>query len=135
MRTENVSYKPQFTGTVKYIKNTQELLEPKLGQLADELKALIADRPYDLYIERSQNMKGFYEINANVSYENVMNGDFAKKGRPSVVYGERLERIISAANEAMKSFERAPEYKKLIKGDGIFKELWQAIIGKFKKQG
>lgn len=140
MRTENISYNPQFTGTLKYInlhaqkngENLQQILEPRLGKLADELRTMISDKPYDLFIERSQNMRGFYEINANVNYENIVNDNMAKKGRPSVIYEERLERVIPAADEAMKSFENTPDYKKMTRGKGIFRAIWQTIVAKLK---
>lgn len=140
MRTEQVAYNPYFTaGNVRYVKthkldgtidDIQKELEPLLGNLSDELKKMIAAKPYDLFIEKSRNMKGFYEINANVNYENVIGTDITKKGRPSVIYRERPERIISAADEAMESFEKTPDYKKLVKRENIFKYLWNRLRGK-----
>ena len=99
------------------IDDLREILVPQMGESVETLRKMISKKPYDLYISRTRNMRDFYSVDANVDFANVIGADEAKRGRPSLVYAGRLERFVSAADEAMKSFEKLPDYAKLTKPD------------------
>ena len=111
------------------VEKLSETLAPIIEKNYPEIEEAIAKKPYDLFISRPKNLSEFYQVDANVKYENVLNEDKAKKGMSSMVYESRLDRFPVAAAEAMKSFENASQYKELTKPTGFFKSLWNFIRG------
>ena len=138
MKVQNISNQQNFNGHLRFIDYTNlagkveklsETIAPIINKNYPEIEEAIAKKPYDLFISRPKNISEFYQVDANVKYENVLGEDKAKKGISSMVYESRLGRFPTAAHEAMKSFEEASEYKDLTKPDGFFKSLWNTIRG------
>lgn len=139
MKTEVISGQNFTAGHIKFINSRtvngisddlQKTLEPQMKNLLPELENMIFEKPYDLFISRARNMRGFYAVDANTDFANVISADEAKKGSPSLVYAGRLERFISAADEAMRSFEKARDYNELTKTRGFFEIIWNKLFRK-----
>ena len=141
MKTQSVSYQPNFTaGEIKFIRTVhpdgsindlKEVVMPKIdGFILSSMKKIIDKRPYDLYISESKDISGYYAVDANVDFANIIGNDIAKQGKTSVVYFERLERFISASREACESFEQAKDYKELIKRKSLIKMFLKNLFKK-----
>ena len=138
MKINSVSNQ-NFNGRVNFVPNANisgkieelnETLSPQLGDMLTQMELLISKKPYDLFISRPKNLSEFYQVDANVKFENVLSENEALKGKSSMVYENRLERFPDAAVEAMSSFEKAPAYAELTKPEGFFKMLWNFIRSK-----
>ena len=139
MKTHSVSSQNFTAGKIKFIpaKNMKgtfddlrSILEPKMDEILPNLENMISSKPYDLFISRAEGMHGFYSVDANTDFANVLNSNPARKGRPSLVYENRLGRFTAAAHEAMQSFEQVADYKELIKPEGFFKTIWKILFNK-----
>lgn len=128
-----------FNGCINFMPHTnvsgrvEELgktLPPLLGDMLLEMETAISKKPYDLFVSRPKDLSEFYQVDANVKFENVLSEDKTIKGKPSMVYESRLERFPSAAYEAMASFENAPAYSKLTEPEGFFEIFWGFIKSK-----
>lgn len=137
MKVNSVSNQ-NFNGRICFIDHTNlagkveklgETIAPIIKKNFPEMEEMIAKKPYDLFISRPDNLSEFYQVDANVRYENILSDNKAKKGISSMVYESRLDRFPVAAAEAMRSFERASAYEELIKPEGLFKGLWNMIRG------
>ena len=138
MRTESISDR-NFTGKVRFIstksingeiENLKQILEPQMGNILPQLEDKISSKPYDLFISRARNLRGFYAVNANTDFVNVLGADTSKKGNVSVVYAGNLNNFINAADEVMKSFEKAKDYPMLTKPQSRFKKFLNRLFSK-----
>lgn len=139
MRTQSISAQNFTAGQIKFVqtvaeKTSDELLGeylPKaLGKSYKAVQGILEEKPYDLFVSRAENMPGFIALDANVNFANVVSDNVRIKGHTSIVSERNLDRFSQAATEAMNSFEKSPEYSKLIKPENIFKKLWKNITHK-----
>lgn len=137
MKIQTVSNQ-NFNGSVRFVDYTcvtgkveklSEKIAPIIRKKYPQMEEMIANKPYDLFISRPKGLSEFFQVDANVKYENIIGTDEKLKGRSSMVYEIRLDRFPDAAREAMWSFENIPAYKELTKPDGFFKTLWNMIRG------
>ena len=137
MKVQKVSNQ-NFNGRIIFINNkniagkTEELsknLATLLSKNYPEIETWIEKKPYELFVSRPKNISEFYQVDANVKFENVLGEDSTVKGISSMVYEGRLDRFPTAAYEAMTSFEKAPAYEELVKPEGFFEGLWRTIRG------
>lgn len=118
-----------YTGITGKVEKLSETIAPIISKNYPEIEETISKKPYDLFISRPKNLSEFFQVDANVKFENALGEDNTIKGKPSMVYEKRLDRFPSAAAEAMYNFEHAPAYEKLTKPEGFFQVLWRFIRG------
>ena len=134
MKVQQVSDQ-NFNGSLKWVNATGDVqdltqaLVPKIKSYYLEMKDLVADKPYDLFVSKPNEIDGFYKLDANVNYENILNGDKTVKGKSVIVNENYPERLPVGARDAMLSFERASAYSELNKPEGFFQMLWRYIRG------
>ena len=139
MRIQEIHDRQTFTaGRVVFLEKSlgstadklEEYLPKQLGEYYEYLLAMMKNRPYDLFISKSNDVNGFYEVNANVNVENILASNLLNKVRPSLVNEKNVERFPEAASEVIRRFESLANYNELIK----FKSnIFKMIIGLFKK--
>ena len=80
----------------------------------NELRKVLTPKPYDMFISESKDLKDFYSVTANVDIANILGTDTTKQANPVIVNKNNPERFLEAAYQAVRNFEKLPNYKELV---------------------
>ncbi len=111
-----------YSGSDEVASYLNEVMSEKSNKVID----MVALKPYDVFISKSRQVEGFYEVNANVRAENLPN----TQAKPTFIFFNKPERIIDAIKEAMHKYEITPNYSIDTKPDNFFKILFKLIFKK-----
>ena len=116
MTVQNISNQPNFTGKLIYVdkfgkehKKVENFFSPVLKKEFEQLKELIKNKKYNLYISYNKKHPIDVEFNANYNYYNVKYGSFRR--RAISILEEKARFFESAAISAMEGFESTYLYK------------------------
>lgn len=90
----------------------------------------ISSCPFDLYISKSQDLDGFWELNASAKLENLLKRKEQGIVRPALVREDKVDRVPAMAGEAIYKYEKSPEYYEDIKSENLLKLLFKKIFKK-----
>lgn len=117
MTVQNISNQPNFTGKLIYVdkfgkehKNVEKFFSPILEKELKQLKNLIKNKKYNLYISHSKKFPTNIEFNANYNLHNIKSNNFDK--RAISILAEKPSLYKTAAQSAMEDFENTHLYKK-----------------------
>ncbi len=117
MTIQKISNEPSFTaGKLIYVdsagkkhKQIQKLFSPILEKEFNEIRQLIKNKKYNLYISLNKRDNSLYEFNANYNYSNVRDFDLYKKAITVTTNNPNMFKRV--ATIAMNDFERTEIYK------------------------
>ena len=141
MEIQSINSQQNFQGNLRFIDyqktgNTISTnIKKYIPNLADkDLQVTVAEiyrKPYDVFISKSKDLNGFYEVIANVKPENVLHkGIHHHTITPVLLNENNPDRLFNTVAEAMKKYEKSPDYKKDITPDNIFVMLYKFIFRK-----
>ena len=116
MTVQNISNQPNFTGKLFYIdasgkqsKKVERFFSPTIEKEIQELRDMVKNKKYNLYLSHSKKFPLCVEFNANYNYYNVKYGSFRR--RAISILAEKARFFESAAISAMEGFESTYLYK------------------------
>lgn len=140
MQIQPISNSQNFNGRFLFLK--PNMLEPILsedierymptvrGKDLAEVQKTISSYPFDLYISKSEDLEGFWELNASANLKKFLIRRTQGKVRPALLKENKIDRLISTANEAIYKYEKSPEYYEDIKSENLLKLLFKKIFKK-----
>jgi len=140
MRIQPISNNQNFTGKFFFLKPdkagnilSEDIAKyiPSLGN--DDLALIqknISKRPYDLYISKSDELDGFFEINASAKLEDFLSKKRRGLSEPELLNENKIDRIHLASYEAMQKYENSDGYLNDIKIENPLKFLFRKIFKK-----
>ncbi len=140
METQSINSQPSFSGKLLFIEKqvkgniVSHEIQKYIPNLNDSDRAeamrLIADKPYDIFIRKSDDVDGFYEVNANAKIENVLQKKQNHIASPVLLNGNNPDRLFSSVAEAMKKYEKIPQYKNDTKPEGFLTSVFNMLFKK-----
>lgn len=117
MTIQNISNQPNFTGKLYYVdkngkkfKKVEQFFSPIIEKEINELKNMVKNKKYNLYLSHSKKSPLCIEFNANYNYENVKGQKFSKKA--ITIITDKISMFKQAAESAMENFEQTHLYRK-----------------------
>lgn len=117
MTVQNISNQPNFTGKLFYIdasgkqsKKVERFFSPTIEKEIQELRDMVKNKKYNLYLSHSKKFPLCVEFNANYNYENVKGQKFSKKA--ITIITDKISMFKQAAESAMENFEKTHLYTK-----------------------
>lgn len=115
MRVKGIENNQSFSGRVifvkehansyKYTDRIEKYFPKTVKKQLTDVKSLIEDLPFDLYVSRNAKYPEFYEFNANTSHFNILKNKTNSKTRPVFVHENVLESsLFNGAKDAIKNF-------------------------------
>ena len=98
-----VFYSGEYFLTAKWNKYMPAVLK----DIEHNVEKMLADKPFDLYLLRSRDKKGFIQVAVNTNYANIISEDSAKRPKRQVFVNEAMpvEMYLDAIGYAIKEFE------------------------------
>ena len=139
MQIQPISNNQNFTGRFLFLKIAKENIvssdvENHLSFLNKEdldiVRKKISSKPYDLYISKSDDLEGFYELNANAKLENILYKRSIRELDPVILNERKSENLYSASNQAMRKYEQSDNYLNDTKVENPLKLMFRKIFKK-----
>lgn len=140
MQVQRISNSQNFNGRFLFLKSDkvgysvsediEKYISSLRGKCLADVQKEISFRPFDLYISKSDDLEGFFEINASANLEKFLARKTQGKTRPVLLMENKTSRLASAANEAIYKYEKSPEYYEDKKSEGLLKFLFNNLFKK-----
>ena len=105
MQIQPITNQPNFSGKLVVDKafKKEHLSDTKLDKAINEVKKLVADKPYDIFVTKNETNPEFYNIAANKSLKQAKNiKEYTVKIQSSIMQAS----FVDAAKDAIEMYEK-----------------------------
>ena len=104
MQIQPITHQPNFNGKLVIEKAlTREVSGANLDKAIGEVKMLVADKPYDIFVTRNEKHPDFYDVAANKSLKEAKKvKEYTVKIQASIMPAS----FVDAAKDAVEMYEK-----------------------------
>lgn len=104
MQIQPITHQPNFSGKLVFEKSVaRELSETNLDKAISEVKMLVADKPYDIFVTKNKKDSSFLYVAANKTLKQAKNiKEYTVKIQPSIMQSS----FVDAAKDAIEMYEK-----------------------------